>query len=334
MQITILVTDVQLAVRIGVIGLRNHAERLKIILEGRDDCQVCFLYHPSKKIDDIRSTNDISDIYEMDAVFITSPNDTHVKYIELLLKNSNAYIFCEKPPATNEIELKILQDMTDNDRKRIFFNFNFRFSQLNEIIETQLATNEIGKIINIVIIASQGLAFKDNYVESWRADGEKNLHNIIETVSIHYLDLLNFHFIIKEIIYRPSLVSGKGTSFDTSHLFITYQNGVTATIFNSYATPYVNEVFIIGTNGYCLLENDNLQIRYPRDTFDSKGFFITPSKSVNCEFNMKKNYEQSLKNSIDYFVRCIKNKTNIDIKYYDISIKTNQQILDLKKNHN
>jgi predicted dehydrogenase len=182
-QIIILVTDVQLVVKIGIIGLRNHAERLKAILDERNDCQVCFLYHPTKKINDARSTNDISDIYKMNAIFIASPNNTHVKYIDLCMKNSNGYIFCEKPPATSNAELKVLRNITNN-KKKIFFNFNFRFSKLNEIIKELIITDKIGKIINIGIIASQGLAFKDGYIGSWRADGKKNLHNIIETISI------------------------------------------------------------------------------------------------------------------------------------------------------
>ena len=42
------------------------------------------------------------------------------------------------------------------------------------------------------IISTHGLAFKKGYEESWRADGKNNLHNILDTVSIHYLDLFSW----------------------------------------------------------------------------------------------------------------------------------------------
>ena len=49
-------------------------------------------------------------------------------------------------------------------------------------------------IISINFIVSHGLAFKEEYIKSWRSDGQKNLHNILDTLTIHYLDLSNFFF--------------------------------------------------------------------------------------------------------------------------------------------
>ena len=56
------VTGVQLAVKLGIIGYRNHAERLLNILDHKRGCSVEFIYHPTKKFKDVRCTNNLEDL--------------------------------------------------------------------------------------------------------------------------------------------------------------------------------------------------------------------------------------------------------------------------------
>ena len=44
------VTDVHMTHKIGIIGYKNHAERLLNILDKKRDCCVEFIYHPTKKL--------------------------------------------------------------------------------------------------------------------------------------------------------------------------------------------------------------------------------------------------------------------------------------------
>lgn len=320
-----------LVVKIGLIGYRNHAEKLKSIVNKNKNSEIEYIFHPHKKIIEKKFTNDIKKLFETDAIIIASPNQTHVKYLKKILKNFNGYIFCEKPPANNKNELKYLKKILKKDRTRIFFNFNFRFSSLNEIIQQHLNSKHIGKIMYINIISSQGLAFKKEYPNSWRAD-KNNIHNIVKSVSIHYLDLLNLHYKIKKIRYYPKLISKNGNSYDTSHLLIEMENDIIATIFNSYATPFMNEITVIGTNGYYSIKDNEFKIHSPRNTFNSKKKFISPPIKSKMKFNWDKNYLESLERSFAYFIECVKNKKNIETKYYNASIKTNEQILNLVKN--
>ena len=57
-----------------------------------------------------------------------SPDFTHFHYINKLHKT--AYIFCEKPPCTNKKQLHNLKRLKT---KKIYFNFNDRFSILFKI---------------------------------------------------------------------------------------------------------------------------------------------------------------------------------------------------------
>ena len=86
-----------------------------------------FIFHPEKLIDDKRSTNVLSELYDDNSIIIASPNRTHFEYIKKLISGFEGYIFCEKPPITSLVELKELKNLSEKEKSRIFFNFNFRF---------------------------------------------------------------------------------------------------------------------------------------------------------------------------------------------------------------
>ncbi len=325
--------DVQLTKKLGLIGYRNHAKRLLDILNSYTDFEVTHIYHPTKKIVDPLITNDIDSMYDCDAIIIASPNSTHFNYIMKFIKNSNCFIFCEKPPCTSIEEIEKLDSLGDNEKHRIFFNFNYRFSETSKIIKDSIHSEKIGKIIHISIVSTHGLAFKDGYNNSWRADGKTNLHNILETVTIHFLDLLNLHFgEISNCMYIPNKFSDQGNSFDTCHILLEYKNGLTCSILNSYASSYIEEISIIGTNGHASVRDNILNKFYPRDTFDDDGFFDTPPKMHEETVNTKLHYKNSLQSSVDYFLTHIKNREPFQISDFDLSLSTNKQILNLKNN--
>ena len=322
-----------LVTKLGIIGYRNHAKRLIDVLKEKKDCDIQCFYHPTKKINKPKFTNDFSKLLLCDAVVIASPNSTHYQYIKkLVARNYAGYILCEKPPAVNKSELNNLKKLNLKIKSRIFFNFNYRFSNFNKILNKNIYSKKLGKIHYVHIISSHGLAFKKNYPSTWRADGKNNLNNILETVSIHFIDLVisNFGSILKS--YNTStLVSKKGTSFDTSCLVLNHKSGIVTSIFNSYATPLIEELMIVGTNGYLIIRNNQLTIYSPRDTFDKKGFFLSPSALQKEIFVMNKDYEDSLKRSMDFFISNVKNNKRIPLKNFESSLETNKIILKLKK---
>ena len=75
-----------MVVKLGIIGYKNHAERLLNILDKKRDCCLKFIYHPTKKIKDVRGTNKISDLLSCDGILIASPNNTHFSYLKKLEK--------------------------------------------------------------------------------------------------------------------------------------------------------------------------------------------------------------------------------------------------------
>ena len=144
--------------------------------------------------------------------------------------------------------------------------------------------------------------------------------------------MINLHLgKIDKAFYLPSLVSKKGTSYDTSYVVLRYENGATLSIFNSYATPLINEVSIIGTNGYCTIRNNQFIIHSPRDTFDNDGLFTNPPIIRNSNFNLSKDIENSLRTSLDFFINKVQTKEEIPMEYFDASVTTNRIILQWKE---
>ena len=120
-----------MVVNVGIIGYRNHAQRLISLVETNSECKLKHIFHPNKKIDDFRGTNNFSDLLECDVIIISSPNLTHYEYLKKL-KSFTGYIFCEKPPAVSLEDLNELKIIDDTRKRKTFFNFKYRFSELNQ----------------------------------------------------------------------------------------------------------------------------------------------------------------------------------------------------------
>ena len=322
----------QLTHKIGFIGYRNHAKKLLSIVEEEKDFEVSKIYHPTKNLDDSRSTNNLKDLYECDGIVIASPNNTHFEYLKDVIENSNCLIYCEKPPVTSSEGINYLEGLTSEQKKRVFFGFNLRFSEFNDLLKKYSGSKKLGKIIQINIITSQGLAFKEKYLTDWRADGKNNLHNIIENSSIHWIDLMIFNFgKTTNANYLPRLISNNGTSFDTNSVNLQFESGVVASIFTSYSTPLVENIVIVGTNGFIVIADGKMEISYPRDTFDENGLFTNPKNKEEIAFSFQINGKNSLKNSTNYFLNHLRNSQLFELKDFDISVYSNKITLEMEK---
>lgn len=315
-----------MAVNIGIIGYRNHAKTLIHLLEKNQSCNLTTIYHPSKKIDDSRITNNFDDLLKCDAIFIASPNHTHYPYIQKL-EEFHGYIFCEKPPVTNVDELNMIENFSTIRKHKIFFNFNYRFSELGSIFKKYLESDVLGKILHISIISSHGFAFKQNYLDSWRS---KNTHSLLYTLSIHYLDLLNYVLKDFKMYYFPKNFSERGNSFDTNFILASNSNGITTSILTSYSTCYLDEVLILGTNGFLTIRDNTLSIFSPRDSFDSNGLFTTPPIHYKNKFDLYSDYQKSLEESVNYFIGIVNKKEKIDLTFFKTSVHTCKMLFRLQ----
>lgn len=305
--------------KIGIIGFGSQAKRIIKLLE-KSKKKIHYIYKKkiNKKKTDKKFTNKIGDLKKCEIIFICSPNSTHFKYLKELYKKR--YIFCEKPPVDKISDLKLLNKF---DQSKIFYNFNYRFSKINEAI---IKTKELkfGKLLYGNIIFGHGLATKKNYNNSWRA--KNNKQGVYDIVGVHLIDLINNNFKISRISKKLSYLY-KGLSPDNSFFSIKLDYFAQIDCFTSYTSPYEQKFNFIFENGILEIGNKSIKFKGPRDTFDKKGFFISPKILAKKKLNNNEDFELSLKKSVNYFMKISSNNKIFNLNKNKISLRSNMLLL-------
>jgi predicted dehydrogenase len=293
---------------IGVIGYRGHASRLIDLVNSSGFASVKRVFHPDKKLAIENITNDFESLLELDSIIIASPNNTHYHYLaKFAASRYRGYILCEKPPVTNVSDYEKLKKL-DLNWDYVQFNFNYRFSDLAKSISRALSENWLGQPLQITVLSTHGLAFKDEYKSSWRAKKETHLNGIIETKSIHWIDLFIGNFGKPIVLYQDAiLMSGNGGTPDTSRLLLKFPDGLLVSITSSYAAPLQTTCTIVGTDGILDYENGKIRIYHPRDTFDGNGRFVHPPCIYEKSFaDHDELWRDSLRSSVMRFLHVAK----------------------------
>ena len=297
--------------KITIIGYKNHALRLKSILNKLGYDNVVNYNHHTDSLED-------SDVY-----FISSPNETHMEWIDKL-KEQDKYIFCEKPPVTNLEDLGRLELLLN---MKLYFNFNYRFSSLGRLAKHYIDTKELGKLLNINCVSTHGLAFKESFQDNWRFKSDNLFSSIIGNMGIHYIDLVGYLCgnISNIDVKTGSVVSDKLP--DTATLDIV-SDLCDVKVFLSYAAPFRNQVTMLFDNGILELVDGNVTLQTPRDSVDKNGMFKPPDYTTISEFSTSKEYyDDSLKSSIEYFMNCVENNEPISTEHYNQSITSTKKLI-------
>ena len=306
--------------KVVIIGNGVQSKRIQKILKRKNIS--FFIYKPKKKsFFDLELNNKVK---KFDIFFITSPNTTHFGYLKKLRKK---YVFCEKPPVSKLKDLAKLRKMNNG---KIYFNFNLRFSKIMEILKKSNKYN-LGKLLYGNIINSHGLSFKKEYKKNWRSNIKKNPLGIYETVQIHFIDLINFHFKINKI-EKPILLnlSKSGTSFDTTHSKVFTKNDAVIDIFSTYRSCLSTKKYFLFQNGSLEQSNNSITIRGPAKNFDKKGFFKNPNLIQKFTISQKRDFDKSLEKSVTFFINHCKFKKKFKKELFLKSISTNSYLLNYK----
>ena len=139
--------------KVGIIGNGAHSKRIQNILHKKKIS--FFIYKPKQA--DYFNKEEFDNLKRCNVIFIISPNNTHFEYLKKLHKGR--YIFCEKPPVNNKQELSSLKKLK---LKKIYFNYNFRFIKIAEIIMKK-SQYKLGNLVYANLSLSHGLARKKEY---------------------------------------------------------------------------------------------------------------------------------------------------------------------------
>jgi len=305
-------------IKICIIGNGNHSKRLQKVLKKNKIDYVIY-----KRINgDSHEKKNLEFLKNFKYIFIASPNITHVNYIKALHKH--CFIFCEKPPTNNLKDLDILKKIKSD---KIYFNYNYRFSKIAQILKNKKKYN-LGKLIYINIISGHGLGLKKEYKKNWRSNKKKCPKGVFEMLSIHWIDLINQIFKITKFD-KPYLnnLSGIGNSIDNSKIRLEIEKNIHADIFCSYTSPLINKKIFIFKNGSVEQNENKIQIKGPSLNFDKNNFLKQPKLIKSFKINEKKDYEQSLENSINFFFKSIKQKKFFSRTDFKKILKINSLII-------
>lgn len=316
-----------MTLRIGAIGWRNHAARIIDLVDASGLGRVAAVYHPTYPPDRPGGTTRFEDLLDCDAVMILSPNDTHGGYLRRLAQSYGGYVFCEKPPVTTRADWEALRAL---DKGRTYFNFNLRFSRWAQRIEEAQADGRLGRLLHAEVQATHGLAFKDIFPGSWRADGDRHRHSVLETVAVHFVDLLG-HVLgpVERYDYAPSNTAGRGTAYDTCHLATRHRGGGTASVLASYAAPFALRLSLLASNGVLVCDHAGIELRGPRDSFDAHGNFAPPPVLSAEAADWAEVYREGLARSAGFFLEHARDRRSLPDRLFDLSLETTRMVLDV-----
>ena len=328
------------------IGYKNQAKRLMLLVDRLNICKQFVIYYPdyqklSEKFTaeeiscEIKLTSSLKDIFDADAIFIASPTHTHWHYIENLQNNFNGYIFCEKPPCSNEEELDAILSLDKKAKQRIFFNFNYRNSIFAQTCKSAIQSGNYGAPISLSFHSSHGLAFKESFTENWRNLSNNVFENVIGNVGIHYIDLV-FYLMGSgdNINFQSAKISEYTKNSDSAVITLMTDIGLPATILLSYAAPFRNTATMMFSDGIIDLQDGTISVQTPRDFFNASGLFSPPPKQEIKSFpSSREYYNDSIINTISEFFKIVQGSLDGSLHDFSCSLETTKFLLKLQNNN-
>ena len=311
-------------------GYGSHAKKIKSF------CHEYFYLKEQPIYSGIKRTKSKTDIeifhsYEelskkkldIDCVFITANNSNHLDIFKKCLESKIKFIYIEKPALGVENFFKTCPIELKEHIKYIQVGYHMAYSEAFIKLKKIVKNKQFGDLIRFDFFSGHGLAFKKDFDKSWRANENFAL---LETVSSH---LINTSINITDLdkiynINATARLNEINKRKDTEHLTFQSHDETLFSLTASWGSPLEKSVKAYFSNGIWEYDFQNIIIKYPRDTFDNKGFFISPKKETNyCEF-------LGIKPRIFYFLEQVK-KNKFKKHEFNNSYLTNYLIQEIKQ---
>lgn len=191
---------------------------------------------------------------EIDAIFICAYNNVLAEYTIQAL-NKNIHVFCEKPPARNLNELKLVEHAFNSTNSILKYGFNHRYHFSVMEAKKLIESKKFGKILNVRGI--YGKAGSIDYDKNWRNFKQISGGGILLDQGIHMLDLVRYltdsEFEVKYSIIKTMF--WKIEAEDNAFILMENSEGVVASIHSS-ATQWRHKFLLelAFENGYINLD--------------------------------------------------------------------------------
>ena len=268
----------------GRIG-QMHAENLS------KDKEVKLLYVYEKKYQLIKkakklygckiekNSNKIFDDKNVDIVFISSPTNTHIGFIEAAMKRKKT-IFCEKPLDLNVNKIVRTLKKVKNNKPKIQLGFNRRYDPGHYSLKKDLDKNKIGKLEKIIITSRDPAPPSISYL--------KSSGGIFRDMMIHDFDLCRYYLKNDEI----SEISSSASSFEPFYKKIKDHELATVTMKSKKGV-----ICVITNSRHCSFGYDQRV-----ELFGKKGMLLSGNQKKNATEIFNSSQSHSQKPFLNFFI--------------------------------
>jgi len=245
----------------------------------------------------------------IDIVIISSPTTTHYKIAKMALVKQK-HVLCEKPLSLKLKEVKSLISLSKKNKKFLFVDYPFIYSESVSYIKKIISKKKLGKILLYESIREKAPYRKDT--------------NVIWDLGIHDFSILQYLINRTPKSFKiATYKSKKKYKSDFANINLYYQNNFSAFIKLNWASPIKIRVIKLYFEKGLLIYDENEGIYKVR-------IYKRNKRGFNLEFPLV-NFNETLKLFVDYIGKTLM-KGNFNNFDYNFSLNLTKTILKITKN--
>ena len=238
-----------------------------------------------------KNFNKIFNDKDVDIIFISSPTNTHIKFIEEGMKK-NKTIFCEKPLDLNINKIVRTLKKVKKVKPKIQLGFNRRYDPGHHSIKKDLDKNKIGKLEKIIITSRDPAPPDISYL--------KSSGGIFRDMMIHDFDLCRFYLGKDKINEIHAFTS----SFQPFYKKINDHELAVVTMKSKKGV-----ICVITNSRHCSFGYDQRV-----ELFGKNGMLISGNKKENSTELFNSSQTNSQKPFLNFFIERYKDAYNLQLK--------------------
>ena len=247
---------------------------------------------------------------KIDIVVISTPTNTHYRFAKMALIKKK-HVLCEKPLSLNLREVKNLISLSKKNKKFLFVDYPFIYSESVTFIKNIITKKKLGKALIYESIREKAPYRKDT--------------NVIWDLGIHDFAILQHLTNRNPIKFKVNAIkTKKGYKSDFANINLYYKNNFSAFIKLNWASPIKIRLIKIYFERGLLIYDENEGIYKIKIYKKSKQGF-------NLQFPLV-NSNETLKLFIDYVGNTLIND-NFKNFNFNFSLNLTKTLLNITKNY-
>ena len=218
---------------------------------------------------DIALTDDFGAVLadpDIDAVILATPHSQHVAQIGQAAAAAKQ-IFVEKPLALDAGDARQAAELCEKAGVVLAAGHNRRFLPSIADLKSMIDGGELGTIVHAEgnFSTEHGLFYTK---DMWRADADESPAGAMTASGIHIID--SYIHLVGRFARGRALTRRRALDValdDTAACLLEFENGATATLGTSPATPFFFRIHIFGTKGWAQMQNNaELELRFVNES--------------------------------------------------------------------